>query len=84
MREIIEKFIQEILNKRDKNTVDDEVLAEIKKIYEEKSAERNESMPRFESKIKKKRQERYEREYKELIVAKEVKEARKVRLTGGI
>jgi len=81
MRTLMEEFILELFKKKDKNMADDEVFAEIKKVYDEKGAERNEAISRFGSEMKKKKEGRHEKEYKEFIESKEVKEAK---LTGGI
>lgn len=70
MRTLIEEFIKELLKKKGKHMADDEVLAEIKKVYDEKSAERNQSIPRFGSEMKKKKEERHEKEYKDFTQSK--------------
>ena len=78
MRTLIGEFIREILKKKDKNITDDEVFAEIKKVYNEENDKRNEPTPRYGSKMKMKKEERHNKEYKEY---EEDKEAKKSKLT---
>ena len=78
MNTLIERFIQEILKKKDKNITEEEILSQIKKVYDEISSEGNRPIPRFGCEMKTKKEERHRKEYNDFIEYKAYKEAKKV------
>ena len=76
MRTLIEELIRELLKKKTNEATENEFLAEIKKVYDEKSVERS----RFGVEMKEKKQVRHEREYQEFKLAKEIELAKEDKL----